>query len=49
MGAVTELTDRLFAPVAEAADIEESFDMAVPARPCIPAEPKPHGRGPRDG
>ena len=49
MGAVTKLADRLFTPVGETAGIEESFDVVVPAHPCMPAEPKPHGRGPRDG
>lgn len=49
MGAVTKLSDRLFAPEPVAAGIEESFDALVPPRPCIPAKPKPHGRDLRDG
>ena len=49
MGAVTKLSDRLFAPAAEAAGIELSFDAVVLARPCIPAKRIPHGSGLRDG
>jgi len=49
MGAVTKLSERLFAPAAEAARIELSFDAVTLPRPCIPTKPKPHGRDLRDG
>ena len=49
MGALTKLTGRLFAPVAEAAGIEASFDALMLPQPCRPAKRKPHGSGPHDG
>ena len=49
MGAVTKLSERLFAPAAETAGIELSFDAVVLTRPYTPAKRKPQGNDLRDG